>query len=44
MGQVVGYTPADYLVQHASRQRRTDPTGDGTAGQFAPRAFHAILS
>ena len=23
MGQVAGYTPADYLIQHASRERRT---------------------
>ena len=22
MGQVAGYTPADYLLQHASRERR----------------------
>lgn len=22
MGQVAGYTPADYLIQHASRERR----------------------
>jgi hypothetical protein len=30
MGRIAGYTPADYLVQHATRERRTERVPGGT--------------
>jgi predicted negative regulator of RcsB-dependent stress response len=48
MGQVAGYTPADYLVQHASRERRCEgvpaSTWDAILGHIRDPADAARLT
>ena len=48
MGQVAGYTAADYLIQHASRERRYDrvpaSTWDAILGHIRDPADTARLA